>query len=113
MRYLFTAEPNDPDFIFKISFDILINEPNLVEIFKNLLTWQEDEAHELWGFSFYDEYEEPTDEVVAWYLDKKKKYSKPEFHQLLIMAIKQYFSMYHDSEGEEEISKIINIPEKS
>jgi hypothetical protein len=110
MQYVFTAKPDDPDFIFKIAFDILINELDLIKIFKGLLTWEEDEPHELWGFSFYDEYEDPLDEVVVWYLDKEKKYSKPEFHKLLIMAIERFFSMYPDPKGRKEIVKIIDLP---
>ncbi|MGB3205748.1 MAG: hypothetical protein WBB28_12225 [Crinalium sp.] len=111
MRYLFTAEPNDTDFIFKISFDILINEPNLIEIFKNLLTWKEDEVHELWGFSFFDEYEDPVEEVTVWYLDKEKKYSKSEFNKLITMAINHFFCIYPDPKGKEEIDKFIDLSE--
>ncbi|HEY9692853.1 MAG TPA: hypothetical protein V6D15_11640 [Oculatellaceae cyanobacterium] len=112
MRYVFSGDKKDgADGIFKISFDILINESNLIKIFENLLTWKEDESHEFWGFIFYDEYDDPIDEVTVRYLDEEKKYSKSEFRHLLIMAIERFFSMYPDPEGREEISKIINFTE--
>jgi hypothetical protein len=110
MRYVFSGDKKDgEDGIFKIAFDILINESDLIKIFENLLTWKEDEPHEIWGFSFFDEYDDPIDEVIVWYLDDEKKYSKPEFRQLLIMAIERFFSMYPDPKGREEIVKIIDI----
>ena len=108
MHYVFTGHRKDAaDGIFKIVFDILINEPDIIKIFKNILTWQEDEVHELWAFSFYDEYDDPVDEVTVRYLDVENKYCKSEFRYLFINAIERFFSIYPDPEGKEIIDKLI------
>ena len=80
MRYVFTGDKKDDmDGIFRIVFDVLINEPDVIKIFENILTWQEDEVHELWALSFYDQYDDPIDDIILRYLDLEKKYRKLEF----------------------------------
>ena len=106
MRYLFKHMPDDDDVIFKVAFDIMINFRNEIQSFKDLID-KEDIIMDSSGFSFHDEYNRPTEEIVVWYLEYEKKYSKEEFHQLLTMAISKYFSIY--SEGKDEITKIFNF----
>jgi hypothetical protein len=106
MIYLFKHIPDDPDFIFKVDCDILINFTSPIESFKELIN-KEDIIMEASGFSFCDDYSRPVDEVTTWYFEDEKKYSKDEFNQLLTMAINQYFLLY--PEGKEEINNILNL----
>jgi hypothetical protein len=109
MRYVFSGDnKSGEDGILKIAFDILINEEDLINIFQNILTWREDESHELWGFVFFDEFGDSLDGVIVRYLDEEKKYSKRDFIQLLTTAIMRFFRMYPDVEGKEKIDKIID-----